>query len=170
MANAQTPFVPRDGSLTFSDGAGTPLTYTVQYEDGDFSVSGLNDSTYAKQSFKSRGKTYSVRDVEDQEIEFSFTCHAIALVGDGTTATVGDVVLKEGAWASATSTLPAANGDSYCVSLTWTGERTNFGASSDSSITLKYCALSMDFSEGVAGKLSIKGVAYPISTDFRTIA
>lgn len=171
MANSATPLIPVDGVLTITDNTPTtPLSYVLQYEDGDFQVGSLNNSQKTRESFTSRGKTYSVRDVEDQNIEFSFTCHAVHIIGDGTIATIGDVVLQAGAWSAAISMLPVANGDSYLLQVGWTGERSNFGATADNSITLKYCALDIDFAEGVPGKLSIKGTAHCISTDYLTIA
>jgi hypothetical protein len=58
----------------------------------------------------------------------------------------------------------------YCVQLAWVGERTDNGATTDSGITLKYCRLSMDFAEGVPGKISVKGRAICYSTDYLTLA
>jgi len=167
MANAANPLLPTDGKITISDGAA--LTLVLLYEDGDTTIGGLNSSQKTRQAFKSRGKTYAVRDVEDKEIPINWTAHAVHIIGDGTTGTVGDAILKKLVWSAATSTLATANGDSYLLTVTWTGERTNFGAAADNTIVLKYCDLEMDFSEGVPGKLSIKGIAHPISTDYLTI-
>lgn len=167
MANTANPLIPFDGQVTVTDGGA--LSLVLLYEDGDFNVTGLNSSQKTRQSFKSRGKTYAVRDVEDQDIEFSWTAHAVHIIGDGTTATLGDVVLKKAVWAAATSKLASANGDSYLVQVSWRGERTNFGATNDNVITMKYCSVSMDFTEGVPGKISIKGTCFPISTDYLTI-
>lgn len=169
MANTANPLCPVDGLITITDGAA--LSLTVAYEDGDFQVSGLNGQDQKSYvSFKSRGKTYAVRAVEDIDIEFSFTAHAVHVVGDGTTGVLADVVLRKTTWSSYTSTLPTASGDGKLVQVRWRGERTNFGATvGDDRITMKYCALTMDFSEGVPGKLSVKGTAYPISTDYLVI-
>jgi hypothetical protein len=168
MANTANPLIPVDGVITISDGAA--LTLTVNYEDGNLAISGLNGQNQKSyQSFKSRGKTYAVRAVEDTDIEFSFDAHAVHILGDGTTGTLGDAALKKAVWAAATSKLATANGDAYLLQVSWRGERTNFGATNDNVITMKYCALTMDFAEGVPGKLSIKGICYPISTDYLTI-
>lgn len=169
MSNSANPLIPVDGVITITDGTGTPLSFSAAYEDGDFKVGPLNAGQQTRQSFKSRGKTYSVRDVEDMDITFSFTCHATQILGDGTTATIADVVLKKGPWASATSILPAANGDSYLLTVKWTGERSDLGATADNTITLKYCALDLEFAEGVPGTLSISGTAYCLSTDYLTL-
>lgn len=168
MANAASPLIPVDGSIVITDGAS--LSLTLSYEDGDLQISSLNGQNQKSfVSFKGRGKTYAVRAVEDVDIEFSFSAHAVGIIGDGTTALLGDAVLKKGVWASATSKLPTANGDAYLLQVRWTGERTNFGAAADSVVTLKYCALTMDISEGVPGKISVKGTCYPISTDYISI-
>jgi len=169
MALATTPLVPKDGTIVFSDGAA--LTYTLVYEDGDLQVSDLKESQWVTQVFKDRGIPYSARDVErDEAIEFSFTAHAIGVVGDNTTATIGDVVMRLKVWAAATSTMPASTGDVYTVQLAWTGERTDLGATADTTLTLKYCRLSMDFAEGVPGKISVKGRAICYSTDYLTVS
>ena len=168
MANTANPLIPVDGVITITDGAA--LSLTLNYEDGDIQIQGLNGQNQKSfQSFKSRGKTYSVRAVEDVDIEFSFTAHAVHIIGDGTTGTLGDVALKKAAWAAATSKLSSSNGDAYLVQVSWRGERTNFGATNDNVVTMKYCALTLDFAEGVPGKLSIKGTCFPISTDYLTV-
>lgn len=168
MSNAAAPLIPADGAITITDGAA--LTLTVAYEDGDFAVQGLNGQDQKTSvSFKARGKTYSVRAVEDIDIEFTFSAHAVHIIGDGTTGTLGDAVLRKAVWASYTSKLPTANGDAKLLQVSWRGERTTFGATADNIVTLKYCALSLDFSEGVPGKLSIKGTCFPLSTDYLSI-
>lgn len=168
MAIAANPLIPVDGQIVITDGAA--LTFTLAYEDGDFQCSGLNgNSQKSVQSFKSRGKTYAVRQVEDQDISFQFTAHVVGIIGDGTTALIGDVVLRKGVWASYTSKISASQGDANLLQVKWQGERTNFGAAADSSLTFKYCYLELDFSEGVPGKVSVKGTAFPISTDYLTI-
>lgn len=169
MSLSATPILSRDGILTIKDGAGTPLSYAIAYTDGDFSMNGIVEDQSAVQSFRNRGRTYAVRKTEDQDLEFSFTCHAHAILGDGTTAGLYDVLGKKGVWAAATSTLPAAAGDAFCVSLTFTAERSNLGATSDASVVLKYCRISGDFQEGIPSTFSISGTAYAYSTDYLTI-
>lgn len=169
MSLSNTPILSRDGVLTIKDGAGTPLSYAIAYTDGDFSLSGLVEDQTTVQSFRNRGRTYAVRKVEDQDLEFSFTAHAHAILGDGTIAGFFDVIAKKGVWAAATSTLPAAAGDAFCVSLTFTAERSNLGATSDASVVLKYCRISGDFQEGVPSTFSISGTAYCLSTDYLTV-
>ena len=168
MSNTANPLIPADGSTVITDGGA--LTLTVNYEDGDLSITGLNGQNQKSyQSFKHRGKTYAVRAVEDVDIEFSFTCHAVHIIGDGTTGTLGDAILRKAVWSAATSKLASTAGDAYLLQVKWTGERTNFGATNDNTVQVKYCSLTLDFSEGVPGKFSVKGTCYPISTDYLTI-
>lgn len=169
MSLANAPIIPRDGTLTIKDGAGTPLSFVIPYTDGDFSLSGIVEDQSAVQSFRNRGRTYSIRKTEDQDLEFSFTAHAHAVLGDGTSAGFYDVIAKKGVWSAATSTLPAANGDAFTVSITFAAERSNFGATTDVSVILKYCRISGDFQEGIPSTFSISGTAYCISTDYLTI-
>lgn len=169
MALAANPMIPNDGVVSLTDATPTtPITTSVQYEDGDFQVTGLRKSQKAVQVFKSRGRTYAIRETEDQEIDFSFSCHAIALVGDGTLALPSDAILRRTGtpWATAISTLPLSAGDAYCLLVGFRAERTNFSATADAYVGLKYCSISMDFQEGIPGKLSFKGTAYIISTDY----
>lgn len=169
MALAGVPIIPRDGTLTIKDGAGTPLSYAIPYTDGDLSISGIVEDQYAVQEFKNRGRLYAVRKTEDQNLEISFSAHAHAILGDGTLAGLYDVLAKKGVWASATSTLPASAGDVYCVTLVFAAERTNFSATTDVSVTLKYVHLSGDFQEGAPSTISFSGTAYSYSTDYLTI-
>jgi hypothetical protein len=168
MALSATPLIPRDGKITITDGG--VLSLTGWYEDGDLTISGISRGQMQVKSYKSRGKTYSVRDTEDMDQEIAFSAHLTGLTGDGITAQLLDAIRRKGLWAAAVSTLPAANGDTYCLTITWQGERTNMGATSDSSFSLKYVHATADISEGDPGKISIKGTNYPISTDYETVS
>ena len=49
MSDAAAPLIPRDGSLVFSDGAGTPLTCTLAYTDGDVKIDGITQGNWETQ-------------------------------------------------------------------------------------------------------------------------
>ena len=117
MANTANPLLPVDGVVTITDGAA--LTLALLYEDGDLSIQGLNNTQKNRQSFKSRGKTYSARDVDDKDITFTWTCHAIQIIGDGTTALIGDTILRKAVWAAAVSKITTAQGDAYLLGVKW---------------------------------------------------
>ena len=170
MSNAANPLIPKDGAWSFADAAGSPLSFALLYEDGDASIAGFTASQFDVEEFYSRGRFYAARKTKQRPLDVSFTCHAVGIIGDGTTALIGDVALRAKLWASATSTLPTAAGDAFCVSATWRGERSDYGASSDTITSMKYLHIdSMDFSEGIPGKLAIKAKLYTYSNDYLTI-
>jgi len=167
MTLSATPLIPRDGKIEILDGAA--LILALAYEDGDWQASGIMEDQKQVKGYMSRGRFYSVRKTDDQEIEGSFSCHLTGLTGDGVTAQPLDPIRKKGLWAAATSTLAATAGDAHLLTVRWTGERTNLGATADSVCTLKYCHISADLSEGDPGKLSFKLTCFPLSTDYLTI-
>lgn len=167
--NAATPIIPRDGVLVISDATGTPKTLTIPYLGGQIKISGLNASQKTKQLVLSRGTVYGGRDVDDQPYTFEFTADAAHFKGDNSTATLWEVVMKQGVWSAATSTLPTSAGDIYCVTCTWTVERTNFSGTNDNVVALKYVYFDLDFSEGTPSQFSLKGTCIPYSTDHMTI-
>ena len=42
MALSAIAKTKRDGAITLADGTGSPVTLTVQYEDGDLSIEGIS--------------------------------------------------------------------------------------------------------------------------------
>ncbi len=166
MALPKTPFLPADGKIAISDNTGTPIVLTIAYEDGDLQITGLKSGFKTTQVFKNRGKHYSVRKVEHQAVAFSFTAHATGIIdaADGSipAALLG---LAGTPWATPVTTAPANTGDGDLRQLKWTGERTDFGGTADTTITLKYCDCEFDFAEGVPGKFSVKGEAYILAGD-----
>jgi len=164
MADAVAPLIPRDGSLVLSDGAA--LTLTVLYTDGDLKIGNISQGNLVVQAFKDRGTPYSLRGTEIQEISVSFSCHAVMTVGASSPL---EAVRKTGTWAAATSTTPSASGgfEVHTVQAVWTGERSNFGATADSTLTLKKVRFTGSFSEGTPGMFSFEGIAYIFAgTDF----
>lgn len=165
MPLASTPLIPNDGVIVITDGAA--LTFTLNFEDGDLSFSEIAEGQKNYEMFFHRGRFYGARKTQDSPVEVSFSCHAVGFT-DAAQASILDVVRKGGLWAGALSTLPIGAGDLYCVRLTWTGERTNFGGTADSSAVMKYFHPTAAFSEGTPGKFNIKGVLLPYSTDYLT--
>jgi len=166
---ASTPIVAADGVLTIKDATGTPLSYTVAYDMGDFKIGGLNVSNKESLNFYARGVFFGTRDIKSKEFTFSFTAHLIGLLGETGAPTINDVILRKKDWAAAVSTLPAAAGDTFHHTILWTVERSNLGATTDDTFTLKYCELSIDWAEGDGSTCTINGVAKMYSTDGMTI-
>jgi hypothetical protein len=150
----------RDGTITVSDGTTpTPLAVIVQYEAGDFSITGLTQGNLETTTYLDRGDLGSVRSTSRTFPTFSFTCHMTDL-SDGTNKTIWDIVNKSAgsAFASAVSTLTGS--DVYALTVVLAVEGTNFGDATDHTLTLSNCRLSIDFSEGDPNSFSLNGTVY----------
>ena len=152
----------RDGTLSIADGAGSPATHTVQFEAGDFSISGLTSETSAKQyeiaTYMDRGDLQSIRRTTQTFVSGSFTMHLVDL-SDGSYSTAMDLILKRGSHASAVSTL-GATADVYAVKLTLTVEESDHTGDADHTIILDDCVCSVDVAEGDPGSISISFTCY----------
>jgi hypothetical protein len=148
----------RDGTILIEDGTGTPLAVTVQFEAGDFSISGLNQGNIEATTYLDRGDLGSVRKTSRTFPTFSFSAHMTDL-SDATDKLLYDAVNKTGAFASAVSTGGTAS-DVYMLKVTFTVEGTNFGDSADHVMILNNCHLSLDLSEGDPNSFSISGTVY----------
>ena len=168
---AKNPIIGADCSLKISDGAS--LTLTLPYTNGDFKIAGLNAANAgAKLSMQevvdyfARGAFFASRYTKGKVIEFSFSGHLTAIVGAVNDAAAADPILKKIDWSAATSTLPASAGDVPHFKLEWIVERSNFSATADNLLTLKYVEFTIDWSEGDDGStFTINGKAKPYSTD-----
>lgn len=149
----------RDGTLVFADGTTpTPISLTVQYEAGDFSIDSLNEGLVDTTAYLDRGEFATLRKTNRVFPSFSFTAHLTDL-SDATEKTIYDLARKTGAWASAVSTL-GANADAFTVKLTFTIEGTNFGDSADHTMVLNDCRVTVSISEGDPSSFSVSGIVY----------
>jgi hypothetical protein len=148
----------RDGTILIEDGTGTPLAVTVQFEAGDFSISGLNQGNVEATTYLDRGELGSVRKTSRTFPTFSFSAHMTDL-SDATDKLLYDAVNKTGAFSAALSTGSIAS-DVYMLKVTFTVEGTNFGDSADHVMVLNNCHLSLDLSEGDPNSFSISGTVY----------
>jgi hypothetical protein len=148
----------RDGTLTFEDGTGSPITLIVQYEEGNFSLSGLQEGLTEINTYLDRGVLGSVRKTNASFPTFSFNAY-LTDISDGTDTTLPDLVMKTGAYASAVSTL-GANADVMTYKLTWVVEGTNFGDSADHTVILDDCHIMIDMSEGDPDTFSVSGTVF----------
>ena len=143
----------RDGTIVVSDGTGTPLTVTVQFENGDLSISGSNAGQVEHTKYLDRGELGSVRRTSRSFVTGSWTCQMSDL-SDNTDRLIWDIVNKTGAFASAVSTL-GANADLYTLKIVLTVEGTNFGDATDHVLTMNDCRCSIDFAEGDPNSFTI---------------
>ena len=149
----------RDGTILIEDETTpTPISVTVQYEAGDFSISGLNQSNTEATTYLDRGELGSVRKTSRTFPTFSFSAHMTDL-SDATDKQLWDAVNKTGAFASAISTGGSAS-DVFMLKTTLTVEGSNFGDSADHTIIMTNCHLSIDFAEGDPNTFTVNGTVY----------
>lgn len=148
----------RDGTIVLKDGTGTPIALTVEFEAGDFSISGLSaNSNTEVTTYLDRGSLGTVRLTNQTFPTFSFTAHMTDL-SDATNKTLYDAVNKTGVFASAVSTI--TNSDVYGLDVVISIEGSNLGDPTDHVLTLVGCRLSLDFSEGDPNSFSINGTCF----------
>ena len=147
----------RDGTILIEDGtAVTPLNLTVQFEAGDFSLSGLaqGGSSYETTQYLDRGEFGTARKTNRAFPTGSFTAQLTEL-SDGANETIPDMLLAQGSFSAAVSTL-GANADVYAVKITLTIEGSDFGGGeSDHVMVMDDCVCSLDISEGDPDTFSI---------------
>lgn len=149
----------RDGTILIEDGTTpTPISITVQYEAGDFSITGLNQSNTEATTYLDRGELGSVRKTSRTFPTFSFSAHMTDL-SDATDKLLWDAVNKTGAFSSAISTGSTAS-DVFMLKVTLTVEGSNFGDSADHTLLMTNCHLSIDFAEGDPNTFTINGTVY----------
>jgi hypothetical protein len=136
----------RDGLITVASGGGSPITLTVQYENGDFSLSGSNQGNYEHTKYLDRGELGSIRKTNRSFPTGSFTAHLTDLA-DATNNTLWDAVNKTGSFSAATSSL-GANSDLWTLNITLTIEGTQFGDATDHVLVMNDCRCSIDVAEG----------------------
>jgi len=148
----------RDGSIILKDGTGTPIALTVEFEAGDFSISGLSaNSNTETTTYLDRGSLGTVRLTNQTFPTFSFTAHMTDL-SDATNKTLYDAVNQKGAFAGAVSTI--ANSDVYGLDVVISIEGSTLGDPTDHVLTLVGCRLSIDFSEGDPNSFTVNGTVY----------
>lgn len=166
-----TPITGNDCVLTITNGV---VTTILRFANGDLKLPGLNagmknakrTSMQEVTDFFVRGKWVGAKYTKGKILEGSFTGLLTEILGVAADVADIDPVLMQGDWAGAASTTPASRGDVPHVTLTWAIERSDFGASADRSVALKYCELLTDLSEADEGSTyTINFRLKPYSTD-----
>lgn len=149
----------RDSTIRLDDGTTpTPLTHTVQYEPGNFTISGLKKKLAETVTYLDRGELGSVRHTSRTFPSGSFSAHFTEM-SDGTNNVLRDIIHRQGLFAAAVSTL-GASADVYTLKIVVTVEGTDFGDGSDHVLTLNDCECSWDFTEGDPTSQTVNFVCY----------
>jgi hypothetical protein len=149
----------RDGTLVISDATTpTPITLTVQYESGDFSLSGANEGNTEVTTYLDRGDLGSLRKTNRTFPSGSFTAHFTDI--RSTEKTLWALATWSGPFATALSSLTTSDAKTY-KTLVWTVEGTNFGDAADHILTLGDVRIdSVDVAEGDPNSYTINFTCY----------
>ena len=171
MSYSTVPKVRRDGTISLVDGAGSPTSLTVDYEEGNFSF----DQTKADRVIiRNRGSISSgtVRKGDDQPITGSFSFY----MRQFTSASAGgvlDFINKTGAYASNQSTgstgAPFVEEYAITIKITVDGSSVGDAGGEDSQVaSFAKCVCTASFAEGDPNQITVNfecfgGVTYTAS-------
>lgn len=156
MAISSKPKNFRDGTITLTDGSGSPISLTVQYEAGDFAISNVMQSQTEVELYLDRGSFHNVRKTNFAPATFSFTATMTDL-SDATEKCLWDAVNKSGAFAAGVS---RGDTDVWLLQVGLTIEGTDFGDAADHTLVLDKCHLTLEFAEGSPNTFSLSGTCY----------
>lgn len=156
MARSTVVKVARDGLITLSDGAGTPLTHTVEYEEGDFSVS---PEKAERVVLRDRGVIAGLRKGDDPVPTFSFSVYMRDFI-DSADTTIIDVIEQTNGASSWTST-GGTGFEQFLIDVAFSAEGTDHGDAGDHTVTMTKCHLVWEFAEAKDGnKITVSGECY----------
>ena len=135
-----------DGTITASDGTGSPVTLVIPFSTGDLSVSALSQVQRATVAYEARGVLTSVRKAARTYPSGSFSFQ-VADYSDAVDGTAIDFFLKANSYSANVSTL-GASADVYTVDLLLTVAGTVLGDAANHTVTLTDCDVTMDIAEG----------------------
>lgn len=150
----------RDGTVIIKDSTGTPVQITVQFEEGNFSLSGLQQDLTEVSAYMDRGSLCSLRKTSQVFPTFSLSAYMTHFTSGGSGAISILEFIKQQDGGSSLTSGSAAKGDVMTFEVAIVVEGTDFGDTSDHKITLAECLLSADFAEGDPSTFSISGTVY----------
>lgn len=157
MAESTSVAVRRDGTILIKDGTTpTPNSYTVAYENGDFSYT---EEKSDRVVIRDRGTIVGLRRADDPVLSFSFTVHFRELTNASSDSII-DFIMKTG---NASSNVSAGgNGfEQYLVDIDFDVDKTAIGAEVvGHRATLSKCLLTYQVSEGDPDSISLTGECY----------
>ena len=156
----------RHGSLTLLDGTGTPLTYSVRYDKGDFSVSGLSPDMAEIITFAARHVHIGHAKGAPTYPTVSFSMF-ITDYSETSSGTIQDFLHATSGTPYAARTSVASNYDGFACDIRWDAD-TDEDASVDNTLTFEGCVITgYDISEADDGTtLTVNATVYGDGTNY----
>jgi hypothetical protein len=145
----------RDGTVSIDS---ADASHTLQFEAGDFSITGLTAGQKETTTYLDRGDLGSVRHTNQSFPTGSMSFHLTEITSGGYSTAI-DLLLKKGSHSSAVSTL-GATAEVYAVKLTLTIEESDHSGGDDHTIVLDDCVCSVDIAEGDPSNVSVSFTCY----------
>ena len=141
-----------DGTITLSDGTGSPVTLVVPFSTGDLNMSGLQETQRSVMKLETRGTLNTVRHGSRTYPAGSFTAYLPeymnALVGN-----ILDFVFQSNGYSANISTLTPT--EVYGIDIILTTEGTDLSDAKDHTITMTDCVCTAEVVEGEPNAVSI---------------
>jgi len=145
--------------VTVKDGtAVTPLSTTVQFDQGDVSISGLMDKLRDVQAIEANGVFIDLRHTTRTYPSGSVTGYVSELSESGT-STVMDMIHATSGSAYAARVSTRTLGDVITFDITFAVEGTDYGGV-DGTITLEDCRITWDYSQSDVDTVSFSFTCY----------
>ena len=143
-----------EGTITFVDGTGSPVSHALVFDRGDINIQNLKKILNETEKYEARGRLKSVGPGSRiyPTVAFSAFFHQAT---DATGSTIPDFLLKANKYSANVSTL-GANHPIQTVNIQYDIEGTDFGGS-DTTFTLNDVDCTINFTEGRPSSLSISG-------------
>ena len=154
MAESTVVMVRRDGEVSFSDATGgSPLVYTVSYEDGNVSFAREKDERIV---IRDRGNIVGSRKGDTPVLTVTFSVHMRSFTTTaGTDLTICDVMDQTGNVATIPWVKASAAHEEWNLNLNFKVENTDHGGGADYVVTFAHCIFTWDFSEGDPDTINI---------------
>jgi len=146
-----------DGTITFLDGAGSPVSLAMEYTQGDWKIDGLHKDQREVIPFIARGVLKGLRYGDPVFPTLTGTCMVTDLT-HGTDQTPLDFLRAAGAYTG--NVTQDGDGEVFTVGVRITVERSAHGAGGDNTVTCNNVHMTIGWAEGRPSTLTFSGTVY----------
>jgi hypothetical protein len=146
-----------DGTITFLDGAGSPVSLEMSYTQGDWKIDGVQHEQREVLAFYARGVLKGLRYGDPVHPTLSGTCMVTDLT-HGTDSTPLDFLRATGAYTG--NVTQDDGGEVFTVGVRIKVERSTHGMGGDNTVTCGNVHLQVGWAEGRPSTLTWAGTIY----------